>query len=236
MAILGQGRVGIRSIAAPPATPIITSGLVLNLDAGNAASYPGTGTTWTDLSGNGNNATLYNGAVYNSANGGTMAFDGINDYAKTSTGIFNNSSFSYCGWFKFNTLTQGGIFEYEDNNYGFRLVANSNGTIFFRLFFTNGTYSSETTSAQLTTGIYKHISLNFELGVGAKIYVNGTLVHTYNTTLTPQYVISPSFFIGGGQWAGYGNYNSNNIQAYNKSLTPTEVTTNFNAFKSRYGY
>ena len=49
---------------------IVTSGLVLNLDAGNTASYPGTGTTWTDLSGNGNNGTLVNGVGYNFANGG----------------------------------------------------------------------------------------------------------------------------------------------------------------------
>jgi hypothetical protein len=233
--INGQGRVGWRTPAAPASPSIITSGLVLNLDAGNAASYPGTGTTWTDLSGNGNNATLYNGAAYSSANGGVMVFDGINDYAKTSAGIFNNSSFSYNGWFKFSSLT-GGIYEYQDNNNGFRLVANSNGTMLFRLFFTNGSYSTEITSAQLTTGVYKYISLNFELGVGAKIYINNTLIHTFNTTYTPQYGLSQFFSIGGGAWAGFGNYNSNNIQVYNRSLTSTEVTQNFNAFKSRYGY
>ena len=57
---------------------IVTNGLVLCLDAGNQLSYPGTGTTWNDLSRNGNNGTLTNGPVFNS--GGSMVFDGVNDY------------------------------------------------------------------------------------------------------------------------------------------------------------
>ena len=63
---------------------IVTNGLVLHLDAGNPASYPGSGTTWTDLSGNGNDGTLVNGVGYDSANGGSLVFDGVNDYAYTS--------------------------------------------------------------------------------------------------------------------------------------------------------
>ena len=59
---------------------IVTDGLVLCLDAGNTKSYPGTGTTWADLSGRGNNGTLVNGVGYSSANNGLMTFDGVNDY------------------------------------------------------------------------------------------------------------------------------------------------------------
>ena len=63
------------------AGPEITeSGLVLALDAGNLKSYPTTGTTWTDLSGRGNTGTLTNGPTYSSANGGSIVFDGVNDY------------------------------------------------------------------------------------------------------------------------------------------------------------
>jgi hypothetical protein len=58
---------------------IVTNGLVLLLDAGNPASYPGSGTTWFDLSGNGNNGTLVNGVGYNSDNGGSLVFDGVDD-------------------------------------------------------------------------------------------------------------------------------------------------------------
>jgi len=59
---------------------IVTDGLVLCLDVGNTKSYPGSGTTWTDLSGNGNNGTLTNGPTYSSSNGGSLVFDGTNDY------------------------------------------------------------------------------------------------------------------------------------------------------------
>ena len=63
---------------------IITQGLVLALDAADRNSYPGSGTTWTDLSGNGNTGTLTNGPTYNSANGGSIVFDGSNDYVNFS--------------------------------------------------------------------------------------------------------------------------------------------------------
>ena len=65
--------------------PIVTDGLVLRLDAGNRNSYPGSGTTWTDLSGNGNNGTLSATSIgYNSANGGSLVFDGTDDYVNLS--------------------------------------------------------------------------------------------------------------------------------------------------------
>jgi len=61
---------------------IIRDGLILYLDAAEPSSYPGSGTTWTDLSGRGNNGTLTNGPTYNSSNGGFLVFDGINDYCR----------------------------------------------------------------------------------------------------------------------------------------------------------
>ena len=63
---------------------IIEDGLVLCLDAGNKLSYPGTGTTWTDLAGS-NNVTLTNGPVFGNNNGGSIGFDGSNDYAKNDS-------------------------------------------------------------------------------------------------------------------------------------------------------
>ena len=58
---------------------IVTDGLVLCLDAAIGKSYPGSGTSWTDLSGNGNNGTLQNTPTFNSANGGSLIFDAAND-------------------------------------------------------------------------------------------------------------------------------------------------------------
>jgi hypothetical protein len=77
---------------------IVTSGLVLCLDAANPKSYPGSGTTWTDLSGNGNNGTLVNGPTYSSVNGGSIVFDGSNDYISTAYSIGTVSQQSISCW------------------------------------------------------------------------------------------------------------------------------------------
>ena len=60
---------------------IIPNGSVLNLDAGNPSSYSGTGTTWTDLSGNSNHATLISSPTYNTNNKGSIVFNGSSSYA-----------------------------------------------------------------------------------------------------------------------------------------------------------
>jgi hypothetical protein len=70
---------------AAPTAGIVTSGLVMNLDAGDVTSYPGSGTTWTDLSGNTNTATLVNGPTFNSGNNGYIITDGSDDYIEVTT-------------------------------------------------------------------------------------------------------------------------------------------------------
>ncbi len=63
---------------------VVTDGLVLCLDAANPKSYISGSTSWRDTSGNTNNGTLVNGPIFNSDNGGSILFDGTNDYAKTN--------------------------------------------------------------------------------------------------------------------------------------------------------
>ncbi len=65
---------------------IVTDGLVLALDAADRNSYPGSGTTWTDLSINKSNSTLTNSPIFNSSNGGSIVFDGVDDYTITTAG------------------------------------------------------------------------------------------------------------------------------------------------------
>lgn len=76
------------------------NGLVLCLDAGNTKSYPGSGTTWTDLSGRGNTGTLTNGPTYSSANGGSIVFDGTNDYVSTNYTQTSVTGYTIDVWFK----------------------------------------------------------------------------------------------------------------------------------------
>ena len=80
--------------------PIVTSGLVLCLDAGNIKSYPGIGTAWTDLSGRGGIGTLTNGPTYNSANGGSFSFDGIDDFVSSVSNLTLANNFSVSLWLR----------------------------------------------------------------------------------------------------------------------------------------
>ena len=105
-------------MAASAGPDIVEDGLVLYLDAGNEESYPGTGTTWKDLSGNGNDGTLTNGPTFSGDNTGGITFDGSNDYVDCGD-IDITSSFTLSVWFKGNPTGHGnycGILNKSNNN------------------------------------------------------------------------------------------------------------------------
>jgi hypothetical protein len=77
---------------------IITDGLVLYLDAANTRSYPTNGTIWSDLSRNNNNGTLINGPTFNSANGGSIVFDGVDDRVSRNSAIDTGQNFTINAW------------------------------------------------------------------------------------------------------------------------------------------
>jgi hypothetical protein len=83
------------------AVSVVTTGLQLYLDAGNASSYPGSGTTWTDLTVNGRNGTLTNGPTYSSADGGSIVFDGSNDFVQC-TGSLTVTAATFVTWIRRN--------------------------------------------------------------------------------------------------------------------------------------
>jgi hypothetical protein len=91
---------------------IVTDGLVLALDAANTKSYPGSGTTWSDLSGNSNNGELVNGITYDDTNLGSLVFDGVDDYVQItkvpSIDFTPTSSFTMMVWAKVLGLSEIG--------------------------------------------------------------------------------------------------------------------------------
>ena len=87
---------------------LVSDGLILYLDAARTSSYPGTGTTWTDLTGNGNNGTLVNGVGYSADNGGALVFDGSNDYVTLGSTLNATAQGTISFWIKLtNTITSG---------------------------------------------------------------------------------------------------------------------------------
>ena len=90
---------------------IVTDGLVFCVDAGDKMSYPGAGTTWTDLSKNRNNGTLTNGPTFDSANGGSIVFDGTDDYVNFGSQTWDISTNLTIDFFiKFNTLNSAAYY------------------------------------------------------------------------------------------------------------------------------
>ena len=229
---------------------ISESGLVLALDAANTKSYPGSGTTWTDLSGNGNNGTLVNGVGYNSGNFGSLVFDGVNDYVGCGSGIDSTISF---GQGKSFTLE---VF-FETNNYttSQSIISRANSPssgntdyiIFYsgsNLFFGTGSSSNGGAWRNLGTAFSYNNQIMHFCGVvnstgaltGTKItYKDGVQIDSvsYATKALPT---ANQTFIG----KAYGNtlYFNGKIYStkiYNRALTAAEIQQNYNALKSRFG-
>ena len=105
-----------------PSSNIIVDGLILHLDAGNSSSYSGSGTTWTDLSGEGNNGTLVNGTSYTSDDGGSLVFDGTNDYVNLGAVQINTAAGTIGMWIKLDST--GGRFFGRGGNFESRFSSN----------------------------------------------------------------------------------------------------------------
>ena len=215
---------------------VVEDGLVLCLDAGNPKSYPGSGTTWTDLSGNGNTGTLVNGVGYNSGNLGSLVFDGSNDYVTLSSPLFNIfSTISIFSFIRFNTTSKScQIFDTRDSSgdgLSF-LMSNPSGNVLYSSL--NSSNIEGTTTIQ--SGVIYYVGLTYD-GSTAKLYLNAnediskSITETFNVTANPTIAVR-TFSIGS---ASYGSCNVYSTKVYNRPLTAEEVLQNFNATRSRYG-
>ena len=212
---------------------VVTDGLVLALDAADRNSYPGSGTAWTDLSGRGNNGTLVNGVGYNSANFGSLSFDGSNDYVSGSIPTLNN--WSMCLWYLSTDITSQSVF------YPFSGTTGANGLGFGgtfdvntnnRWYFFDGTNNSFSNSnTAVTTNVWYYLVVT-KSSTTYNLYTNGSL--SLNTTgadlsLT-QYNLGRR---GDGFWYTKGNIAQASL--YNRALSAAEVSQNYNALRSRFG-
>ena len=210
---------------------IVTDGLVLCLDAGNPKSYPGSGTTWTDLSGNGNNGTLVNGVGYSGDNLGSLSFDGVNDYINIGN-IGSPQQFTCSFWVNPTELNKD-----ANNNYRRILVSSvsvnvilteQGGPISFRVpghsnqnNYTAGLLSLNTW-ALVTCVFNQDYRIIYQNGnfVGQNQIGTGT-VNFGNIQITD---VSDQIFKGF----------ISNFQIYNRALTPQEIQQNYNALKGRF--
>ncbi len=215
-----------------PEENIVTDRLICNLDAGNTRSYSlANGVTWNDISGNSYTAALTNSPAYSTLNGGYFTFDGSNDYAPISTipaTFWTGGSWSVEFCIYNNNSTSG--------DYG---IIGTAGALHFLIrngLAWLGLYSNDLGSTfQIPTNSWTHIVFCYRAdNYDKQIYINGTLnTSAINTAIN---VTGTGTQIGKVSWAyGYFNGRIAFVRFYQKLLSATEVTQNYNAIKNRYG-
>ena len=211
--------------------PVTTDGLVLNLDATDAASYAGTGTTWTNLVSGGANGTITGGAGYSSANGGQLTFDGSDDYIAVT--LTKAASCTFSCWARTTTLAGDPmLFNAGPIGTGPDLfIAPSGGGIFWNTW--DG-YAAKFANipANLTNGsFHNYVVVNNSVS-GASLYYDGALL---GSTTYKNAAANTTLVIGGAPTGYMWNGGIAVFMVHNKVLTFDEVTQNFNAHRSRYG-
>jgi len=211
---------------------IVTDGLVLNLDAGNSASYPGSGTTWYDLSGNGNNGTLIGTPSY-TASPGYFDITSDNTYARLSSYSHGTNDFTYSMWVKFDAFDSLDTL-FENGSYVDSLLFRVQNTTSIRVY-TEGSLRGTFTWSPSTDNWYNVVYTRS--GSTNTLYVNGTQSGSTFTNQTNISISNSYTFLMRSQHTSNQFINGQLAQyaMYSKALTASEVTQNFDALKGRYG-
>ena len=213
---------------------IVTDGLVLALDAADRNSYVSGSTTWNDLSRSGFNGTLINGPTFNTGSGGSIVFDGVDDYITTN---YNPQfqDFTACVWFNSSTI----IKSYErllDKDFvnGFWIGRNSTNS---------NSWGGGIREASPPYGRYItltdnqwHYIVSIRNGTTHTIYGDG-ITNTVSGTVSSTTINASNLWFGRENNAGPSIYRGNIAltQIYNRALSATEVLQNYNSQKSRFG-
>lgn len=222
---------------------IVEDGLVLYLDAGNQRSYPGSGTTWSDISSIGGNGVINNSPAFSS---GSFNFDGASDYVRFTRDDLNGGSFSYgeitCQmWYRPSSsggtaATINNIITVE-NSFEISVHNLSNG--FHGLSYASLPWAWRTTN----NSVLKNSTWNFitfiHASVGRQVYVNENLVYNVNEngTLAAGTTSYPYLTLM-GRYVGTGNPAEGDLaltKIYNRVLSQEEIKQNFNALRGRFG-
>ena len=227
-----------------PLENIVTSGLLLNLDAGNKNSYDGSSTSWRDISGNGNNFTLRNSPPFINEYGGVLSFNGSTQDATGSVSATNNFSFDI--WFRPTTTheidaeTTSGVQGVSGQRYlkgasqagpdgGMGVSAGTNG---ISVYEHGSSYMPSLLVWQGTINFYVHAVVTYTNKL-PRLYINGGLVRTGLTSPKTNVLFSFTQLANGSYGAFPGTIAI--VKSYSRPLTSGEVSQNFNASRYRFG-
>ena len=210
---------------------VVTDGMVLYVDAANVMSYSGSGSSWNDLSGRGNNGTLTNSPTFDAnTNKGAFTFNGANNYVNFgNSSTLQQSAGTLSAWTKASSPGAG-----------YRGIIAKQGA--YGLFYTNSVLvaydwaadAPRSTGINIADNTWKNVVLTYQSGAsnGTRIYINGVSVLT--TTITIQSQVANLF---GGAEANASQFAScqiSSLNMYNRVLAAAEVLQNYNAMRGRY--
>jgi hypothetical protein len=236
-ALFGGHNAYVAPAASFQAPVIVTNGLLLNLDAANPNSYMGSGTTWRDLSGNNNHGTLMSGASFD-ASTSSIVTNGVDQYI--SVPLFNSSirNITMQTWVYINANSHGGFMANGTSSYSIGIGSNvsgemnSNGVQAWMLF---SSVRYINTNSSYPTG-WHFITMTMDANAIPSYYLDGSFVYTSSSGSNPS-TPSGSFNLGGVPGDGPKYYNGKFAAAYfyNRVLTASEISQNYNAVKTRFG-
>lgn len=223
---------------------IVRDGLVLHLDAANPKSYPGSGTTWYDLSGNSNHFTLINSPAFS---GSYFGFDGVDDYARS----INNLDLSSYGsvtveiTMRVNSTTgpSGMAFEHSSNwntsSMGFGLVPNSSGFS----YVSNSHHTNQLSGAGVLnysgiigTDIITHTNVWSRVAeVQRTAYINTAVRGSKVTSAYPSFRNDVFYISSRAGTTLFANHRVYDVKVYGRALSESEIKQNFEALRGRYG-
>jgi hypothetical protein len=214
---------------------VVTSGLVLYLDAGNTASYPGTGTTWSDISGNSRNATIVGSPTFTSGTSGY--FSNISDsnyFSLSNSGLVpRTNDFTYSAWVYFNSF-DGNDTIFENGSWTDTLLfryANNTSIDVYSEGSLRGSFSWVATASVWYNIVFIRNSNT------CSCYINNTLTGTPFAMNLDINLANTNLFLMRSQHTTGQSINGriSMFKIYNRALTTSEIKQNFDFFRGRYG-
>ena len=215
---------------------IIQSGLVLSLDAGNVRSYPGSGTTWFDASGNGNHATFQNGPIFSSDGKGSIEFDGTDDGLSGPKPTLSAVTLEY--YCKLTGNSTGGYPHLVMSGNTFIGFIGNTSSARFRISINPGAGYSEITSDLLNPSTkFNLYSMTYD-GTTVRMFVNGVQqASTMNIASTFYLMTGTAYQLSATSTPSYDKAPNRmaSFRMYNRALSASEILQNFNMTKTRFG-
>ena len=227
----------------------IDNNVVLDLDAGNTSSYSGSGSTWTDLSGNANHATLQGSPVWSSSFGGTFSLDNTDDWIDISIET-NNNSFTFETWFNSDRTETGADYAYffqgdqvgSGHGPGVAMLEGEARSVGGNPMQPGDLYVYTGSGVvplnyNLPKNSWKHLLFSWDVDNDeVKLYENGVLKSTISTTATPEDIERISFFTtsNGGFMGHHLKGSIGSVRVYRGVLDIAEITHAYDQSKSRF--